>query len=402
MVTVVLTAAGIATAAAGLYLVVLAVAAFFLKRPPPTGVPTRRLAVLVPAHNEADLIGRCVASLMAQTYAPALFRVVVIADNCTDETAAIAASLGAEVLVREDADSRGKGQALRWAIDQIITAPGAPDAIVIVDADSLVDPGLLGALAARLDRGSDVVQGEYLALEEDGSAASTLRAAALLLFHRARFSGRAALGMPCNLVGNGMLFSRRLLEDQPWTAFSSAEDLEYSIDLRLAGFRPVYAPDATLRAPLPARGRAAGAQRLRWEGGRFHVVRTRLPRLVRAIFVQGRWSLLDAAVDLAVPPLGLLAMVAVAGTLASTGLAAWGLVPFLTVGPWLLASCCIPAFVVVGLAAARAPLAAYLSLALAPWFVASSLVTRLRLIRGLRATTWERTRRPSDDAPCDR
>jgi len=284
-------------------------------------------------------------------------------------------------------------------MDLLAGGPDEPDAFVVVDADSVADPGLLTALAARAEAGTDVVQAEYLALTEDESPASMLRAAALLLFHRVRFSGRAALGMPCNLVGNGMLFSRRVLEEHPWGAFSSAEDLEYSIDLRLAGFGPVYAAEGSVRGPMPSGGRAARTQRMRWEGGRFHVVRTRLPKLVEEILRQRRWGLLDAAVDLAVPPLGILMAGALAGTAASASLVAGGLVPAWVLAPWLVGSLSVPAFVLVGLWSGKAPPAMYRSLALAPWFLASALAIRLRLVRGLRATTWERTERPSDRGP---
>jgi cellulose synthase/poly-beta-1,6-N-acetylglucosamine synthase-like glycosyltransferase len=281
-------------------------------------------------------------------------------------------------------------------MDLLREGPEAPDAVVVVDADSVAEPGLLAALAARAEAGADVVQAEYLALAEDESPASMLRAAALLLFHRVRFSGRAALGMPCNLVGNGMLFSRRLLSERPWGAFTSAEDLEYSIDLRLAGFRPVYASEGCVRGPMPAGGRGARTQRLRWEGGRFHVVRTRLPKLLRAILAEGRRELADAAVDLAVPPLGLLVTGAMAGTATSGVLVAAGVVPAWVLLPWLAASLLPPAFVVVGLRAGRAPAAMYRSLVLAPRFLAAALAARLRLVRSLRATTWERTERPGE------
>ena len=60
-------------------------------------------------------------------------------------------------------------------------------------------------------------------------------AAGFLLFQRVRFGGRARLGMPANLVGNGMLFGRSVLEAHPWNAFTGVEDLEYSMRLRLAG-----------------------------------------------------------------------------------------------------------------------------------------------------------------------
>jgi 1,2-diacylglycerol 3-beta-glucosyltransferase len=383
-------------AAASLYLVLLAVAAFFYRDRVPVSPARSRLAVLVPAHNEAELIGRCLDSLAHQSYPNDLYDIVVIADNCTDGTVTIAAAHGAQVLVRDQPDARGKGQALRWAMDQLLRDRPDLDAVIVVDADSFAAPHLVAALARQLEAGADVVQGEYLVLQEDHAARSELKAAGLLLFHRVRFSGRAALGLPCHLVGNGMLFSRRLLEERPWNAFTSAEDLEYSVDLRLAGIRPVFASDGGVRGPMPARGRAARTQRLRWEGGRFHVVRSRLPQLIARVVRHRDWSLVDAAVDLAVPPLGLLTLVVVLGMALSTALAVLGRVPLWATIPWIVASVAVPSFVLLGLSAGRAPASAYRALILAPLFIGSALVTRLRLIGGLRATTWERTERPSD------
>lgn len=389
-------ASGLGAAAAGTYLDVLALAAFFDVPPPGEVGGSARLAVLVPAHNEADFVARCLASLEDQDYPSDRYRVVVIADNCTDDTESLARSAGAEVLVRHQIDAPGKGQALRWAIDRILAGADPPDAVVVVDADSVVDKRFLTAMAARLAAGAQVVQGEYLALPDDDSAAAALRAAALLLFHRVRFSGRAVLGLPCNLVGNGMLFSREVLTNHPWRAFSSTEDLEYSMELRLAGVRPVFAPEACVRAPLPSGGPAAGRQRLRWEGGRFSVVKTHLPRLVREIVIGRRWSLADAAADLAVPPLGMLAAGAWAGTGVSALLAAAGRAPRWAVAPWVAASASVPVFVLAGLAAARAPAETYRALLQTPSYLASTTLTRLRLLGGLRATSWDRTERPSD------
>jgi len=131
-----LTIAGVAAAAAGAYLDVLAAAAF--ADPPAGGLvpPTLRLVVLVPAHNEADFVGRCLGSLNAQDYPPDLFQVAVIADNCTDDTKAIAAATGAEVIERKDQLRRGKGYALDFGVRHLERSP--PEVVVIIDADCQV------------------------------------------------------------------------------------------------------------------------------------------------------------------------------------------------------------------------------------------------------------------------
>ena len=381
------------SALAALYLLLLAVAARLARphyRPPGGG---QRLTVVVPAHDEEALIRRCVASLRAQDYPASAYDIVVIADNCTDSTALVAAEAGARVLVRDNPQVRGKGAALRWAFDILLSEDLPPDALVVVDADSVADPKMLAGLAACVDGGAQVVQAEYLALAEDTSMIAELRAAAFLLFHRVRFKGRAALGLPCNLVGNGMLFSRRVLEEHPWNAFTGVEDLEYSIDLRLAGVRPVFAGNATVWGPVSAGGSAARTQRLRWEGGRVHVVRTRLPKLLVAVLARGRWSQLDAAIDLMVPPLGVLAALAVVSAVATGILVGSHLLPALALVPAAVAVGSISGFVLIGLWAAGAPPSTFKALGLAPFMVASQLADRLRLLGGLGADRWERTAR---------
>ena len=378
------------------YLVVLSAAAFFHRASVPTGAANHRLVVLVPAHDEAELIGRCLASLFDQSYPRELYRVVVIADNCQDSTAALARAAGAEVMVREDLTAVGKGRALRWATERLLALDAGLDAVVVVDADSVAHPELLRELAAELDTGAGAVQGEYLVLRDGSSSRAGLKAAALFLFHRVRFSGLAALGLPCNLAGNGMLIRRSVLETIPWDAFTSTEDLEYSLHLRLQGIRPRFASRAGIEGPVPERGAADRVQRIRWEGGRFYLVRTMLWPLLSAFGRRRDLGALSAAVDLVVPPLGLLALidsaiVAVALILGHLGL----------VGSWLVLLCAIPAVglamhVLVGLVAGRAPADLYLSLIASPAYLLSKLAVYAHLARGLEQDRWRRTPRAAD------
>src|SRR5262249_9492686 len=258
--------------------------------------------------DEEALLGRCLTSLSGQTYPRSCYRVVVIADNCTDRTSEVAAAAGAEVMERHDGQALGKGHALRWAMDRLLAEENPVDAVVVVDADSIADRDMLAGRAAALASGAEAAQAEYLVLTADASIPSRLVAAAFLLFHRVRLGGRAALGLPASLVGNGMLFSRRLLQTVPWDAFTGVEDLEYTLNLRMAGFRPRFVSSARLMGPVPHGYSGMRGQRLRWEGGRWDVVRRRLGPLLE-LGLRRDPGVLDAAIDLAVPPLGILTMV---------------------------------------------------------------------------------------------
>jgi len=392
-------ATGLICAVAAAYLATLAVSALFSRRNEshaPTFEARSTVVVLVPAYNEAGLIERCIASLRAQSYPQDRYEIVVVADNCTDDTAVLAERAGAAVMRRDEPDARGKGRALRWAMDQLLARDTPPDAIAVVDADSVAEPTMLAKLVRCFEDGADAVQGEYLVLPDPASARDDLRAAAFLLFHRVRFAGRLTLRLPCSLVGNGMLLSRRLLQEHPWGAFSKTEDLEYSIALRLAGVGPVFARGAIVRGPIAASGPAAQAQRARWEGGRLQLARTELPRLVHEIVVRRRWSMLDAVLDLATPPLGLLGAVALAGTILSG--AAWllGFVPAWSLGPWLGSLGATAGFVLIGLRAADAPRSLYRALLGAPAFALRKVLGTVAIVRASTHDVWIRTERPGE------
>jgi hypothetical protein len=200
-----------------------------------------------------------------------------------------------------------------------------------------------------------------------------------------------------HLAGNGMLLTRELLREKPWEAYTSAEDLEYSLDLQADGIRIVYASGAVLRSPAAPNGRAAAQQQLRWEGGKFHLARSRLPGLVARAVRERRPALLGVALDLAVPPIGWLTAAAVAGSVAVATLAAVTPVPLWTVTPWLVGLCSIPVSVLVGLRAAGAPRSAYRALLRAPLLVLGKPLGAARLLR-FRGDTWVRTERAEGES----
>jgi len=392
-----LAASGAVVAAFSLYLLTLALASTrYRSVSGSTGLlPSNRLAVVVPAHDEEMLIGRCIDSLLTQTYPQRLVRVIVVADNCGDNTAAVATGAGAEVMIRNEPSALGKGRALRWAMDRLMSEPEPADAVVVVDADSVASPELLAALEQELVAGHGVVQGDYRVLLEPESPRSALVAAGFLLFHRVRFSGRARLAMAANLVGNGMLFSRSVLEAHPWDAFSGAEDLEYSMHLAMAGLYPRFAPAALVHGPGPASRQGAVRQRLRWEGGRFHVARTWLSALCAAAIRRRDMRLLSTALDLATPPLGMMGIATAGGTALAGAAVISGLAPAWALMPWLTALAAVPAFVLIGLRSAGAPAPVWHAMLRAPEFLLWKIGTYARLLRGFDANRWERSDRLS-------
>jgi len=279
-------------------------------RAPRYGTPKVRFAVVVPAHNEQDGIASTVENLLAVDYPKHLFSVVVVADNCSDDTAPRAERAGAKVFVRHDEKLRGKGYALAHAFERL--APEV-DALVVVDADTVVSPNLLLAFAARIEVGAKAAQADYAVRNPNAAWRTRLMAIAFGAFHVLRSTARERLGLSAGLRGNGMCFTTELLEEVPHDAYSIVEDVEYGIKVGEAGYRVHYAHEAHVYGEMVTSAKASNSQRQRWEGGRAALAGSRGWPLIAAAIARRSAVLFDLAVDILVPPLSTLVVWNVAG-----------------------------------------------------------------------------------------
>lgn len=370
-----------------------------------------RVAVVIPAHNEELVLGATLGSLQEQTYPPHLLSVVVVADNCTDRTAAIAQEHAATVLERTDLVRRGKGYALEWAF-AILLGPDSPleegerapvAAFVIVDADTDVVPDFVAVMAQRLvsDPAVPALQGRYGVLNPQEGWRAALMTAAFDLFNHVKLLGAHRLGWSVGLKGNGMAFTRSLLERARWRGDSITEDIDFGLDLlSLHGVRVGYVPQAQVLAQMPVSGTQAASQRERWERGRYRLLRERaLPLLALGLRRRSK-ALCAASADLAVPPLSeLMGLLVLWGALVGAD-AVYHFLPggFATAQRYALAAGCVGfvSYVLIGLHAAGARREAYLALLRAPIYIVWKFV--LYAARPLRALTTGRTARPGDGA----
>jgi 1,2-diacylglycerol 3-beta-glucosyltransferase len=303
------------------------------RRAPWAGVTQTRFDVIVPAHNEASGIAATVASLRAMRYPKDHVRLLVVADNCSDDTGERARAAGALVLERESATERGKGYALAHGYAASFR-DGFADAVVVVDADTSVSENLLSAFAARFAAGEAAVQAEYGVRNAEASWRTRLMSIALTLFHEVRSLGRERLGLSCGLRGNGMGFTLETLRRVPPRAFSIVEDVEYGVALALEGIRVAYVHEALVEGDMPESAEASRSQRERWESGRWSMVVHHVPPLFRAAARRGGRVALDLAADLLVLPLTTLLGLAGVGLVVSAGVWMAGWVPVFTVLPW--------------------------------------------------------------------
>jgi cellulose synthase/poly-beta-1,6-N-acetylglucosamine synthase-like glycosyltransferase len=375
--------------------------------------PVTSFWLLVPAHNEEALLPSLLKSLQQQDYPKGLYRVHVVADNCTDNTAQVALLGGAQVHVRNHPDLRGKGYALQWLLDLLWREPAQPDAIVILDADTVVSENFLRVMDRHFQSGERAIQAYYAVRDPGRSWNVALRYAALAVLHYLRPMGRMFFGASAGLKGNGMAFSSELLRRHPWTS-SVVEDIELHMALLLSGERVSFAPDVMVWGEMPATLRQSASQHTRWESGRLEMARRYVPKLMQAgwqALRKGgklRWfTYLDAIMEHLIPPFSVLVglslvILAVASVLywaAAQGVQA-AVIGALHLGLsklslWLATSALAAQvfYLLVGLRMAKAPANVYRALLFAPLLVAWKTWHYLMTLLGRKPAGWIRTAR---------
>jgi cellulose synthase/poly-beta-1,6-N-acetylglucosamine synthase-like glycosyltransferase len=259
-----------------------------------------RVAVVVPAHDEEASIASCVESLLAADAGGMQVTVYVIADNCTDATAIVAEAAGARVMVRQDAEMRGKGHALHYAFQHLEYV--GFDCVLVVDADTIVASNFVVAAAGAMQRGAAAVQVRYVARNAEQGTRTRLMALALRAFNVVRPRGRENLGLSVGILGNGFGLRRETLAAVPYLAASVVEDLDYHIALVRSGRRVRFVDESAVYGEMPVRGKGVKTQRSRWEGGRLRMLRERGAGLAADV-TAGRWESLEPLLELLLLPL---------------------------------------------------------------------------------------------------
>lgn len=238
------------------------------KKPRPSDEPRTHFGILIPAHNEENGIGQTIECLKnALDYPAELMSVYVVADNCTDKTAEVAASFGVRVLERHDTENRGKGYALKYAIP-IILEETPCDGILVLDADCTLDEHALRYFDERLkSKPGTPLQLNYIVDNPDESATSYLLGVANCLENEFFYFPKDRLNLFITLRGTGMFLPRSVLERFPWNAFSIVEDTDYSLQLLAENISAGFVTESRVLSPFPTEQQTLNVQRKRWIGG---------------------------------------------------------------------------------------------------------------------------------------
>lgn len=347
-----------------------------------------RVAVLVPAHNESSVITATLNSLLPQLREGD--RLLVVADNCTDDTAALVRAAGAEVAERSNEQQRGKGYALDFGVRYL--AADAPEVLIIVDADCQVREGSIDCLASRcISSGLPVQALNLMHAPEDAGLKVRIAEFAWRVKNLVRPSGWAQLGLPCQLMGTGMAFLWRDLTLIDLASGHIVEDLKMGLDFCRNGKPPLFCPDARVSSCFPRSEEGLSSQRTRWEHGHLGVILSDAPKLLVEALGRGNWKLLGMTLDLLVPPLALLTLVAIAAFLlawllfALSGLLAPAMIA--TVGVAMLGSTILLAWSRCG-----REIISFMSLLYAPLYAAKKIPLYLGFLFK-RQVDWVRSKR---------
>lgn len=299
----------------------------FLHRPQskrhsaPTSDARPSVAVLIPAHNESLGLIPTLRSLKAQLKPQD--QILVVADNCSDDTAAVARQEGVAVVERTNPHQRGKGYALDYGFQHLQAQP--KDVLVIVDADCIVAPGALASIAQRAATTGSPVQALYLMTQPESAAATVKQRFSEFAWrvkNQVRPSGMAALGLPCQLMGTGMAFPWELLKRHSLASGHLVEDMQLGLAMASEGHPPLFCAEALVTSTFPTDTTAQETQRTRWEHGHLSLITQELPRFLLTWLRKPSPRSLAMAFDLSVPPLSLLVALQIGMVLVSL---AWGL-----------------------------------------------------------------------------
>ena len=249
----------------GLYYLAIGVFGVF-KKPykHPDSPPSKRLAVIIAARNEEAVIGQLVKSLREQRYPKSLYEIIVIPNNCSDQTEQQARNEGARIL-ECTVPIRSKGDVLEFAFERLL--PENFDAFLIFDADNIVDENFMQAANNTLCAGIQAAQGYRDSKNADqnwvAGCMSMFYWGMCRLYNRARY----AIGMSAAFNGTGFMISAEAVKALNIRFYTLTEDLELSAQCALNGIKIGFMEDAVTYDEQPEHHKDSYTQRRRWSAG---------------------------------------------------------------------------------------------------------------------------------------
>lgn len=255
----------------GTYFLVMAMASIVKKKEenPKDYKITNKFAILVPAHNEENVIASTIQSLNNLDYPKDMYDIYIIADNCNDNTVSIACKYDVNIISRFNKNEIGKGYALNYAINIIKKKNKSYTAYAFIDADNIVDKNFLLEMNKNLILGHKVIQGY---IDSKNPFDSWITASYTLTFsyiNRIAQLSRYYLGLTNIINGSGFVVNSEIIEKYGWDAYTLTEDLEYTLKLNMRNIKVSFASKAIVYSENPIDFSQSWKQRKRWTQGQF-------------------------------------------------------------------------------------------------------------------------------------
>lgn len=295
---------------------------FVKKDKPHKEVKNHRFAVLISARNESAVIAILLESIKNQTYPSELVDVFLVADNCTDNTAEIGRSCGANVYERFDNVKVGKGYALNYALNKINEEYGENhfDAYFVFDADNVLDPNYIEEMNKTFSDGYKIIT-SYRNSKNYGD--NWISAGYALWFLReSKFLNypRMLLNTSCAISGTGFMFSKDIIKDTDgWNYYLLTEDIEFTADHVTRDYKIGFCKNAMLYDEQPNGFKQSVRQRMRWAKGYFQVFSNYGTRLIKGT-LKNNFSCFDMSMTIMPALVVTICNIAVNGTALLAGL----------------------------------------------------------------------------------
>lgn len=277
----------------GLYFLVMGVMCVFFKPKKVENSKQNRFALVVAARNERDVIGNLVESLTQLNYPKDLYDIVVVPNNCTDDTEAVAAAAGAQIYHCEQ-PVHMKADALSQVFDHLLKSGRGYDAFCVFDADNLVDPEFLTHMNNSLNGGARIAQGFRDAKNPHDSWISMAYSIYYYCVNSFMNRARTGVGMSAYINGTGFMVSADLVRQIGFQTYTLTEDNEYSIQCIINGDKVEYVPGAIIYDEHPIRFWDSWKQRLRWSKGLIDCCGRYTKSLLHGAAAERKLSALDA------------------------------------------------------------------------------------------------------------
>lgn len=350
-----------------------------------------KFAIIIPAHNEELFIGDVLQSSKMLNYPLELYEIIVIADNCTDKTAQITREMSIKCLDRQDSRKRGKPYAIDWAFKQIDL--NNYDAVVIIDADTLLDRNFLYAMNRKLNEGAEVIQGYFGIMNPDDTWVTRLAVIPGILKFNLRYFCKDFSRLSCPLMGNGMCFSKIIISTYGWNAFSITENWEYFAKLVLNNHIPAYSGDALIYSHAVTALKHGEIQRKRWLQGSLQTAIEYVPKLLVNGLRERKIAKLDAALELVLPSYAMLFNWTIISLVALSALWALDLQTFSLLVWFLSLALAQLGLFALGLIMGKVPFKTWMSLIYIPIFLIWKFIVSVKGMFGFQEREWIKTER---------